>query len=382
MTDITPESIAALKAQIGELIDSWAAPAVAAPAPPPPSAPEPAPTLPAPAIITGLPFGFTPLYEAGIRTDNSPSINAGRLNDLFAALSEGPGGGRQGGGLIRMTEPGAIPIDGTITLLPGVSLRRESASRFAWAGDGASPIFASRPVDVLTDLDLELFVDEGAAFNGVAVRLHSAQNCRFRCMGYGNNQGSTFVYISADSAAGEWAGGGRNFAFNDLKLQHRLQTGVGLLADGLTAGFGGQAQVVTLNTFNVQFAACAKYGIRPDSWFDTNTFAGQNYAAINGPNGVGFINNPQSPDVETGVYNIHFEHLAIDTFKAPTNLSRYGVALFAGKAFTCDSYFNDPPAENGSLIARASCASYDWGMKADNANSLQEITHNLLAVAR
>lgn len=380
---------APLKAAVGDAIDAFFASSpdvVTSPppaAPPPPLVSPPPPPPATPAIITGLPFGFTPLYENGIRTDVSADLNTGRLNDLLASLSEGPGGGREGGGMIRMTEPGAIPLNGQVTLMPDVSIRRESASRWAWAGQNGGYIFTSRPTDVLTDLDLDLYVDEGADFAGVVIRLHSHQGIRGRFVGFGRGQESTFGYPSATSTAGEPPGGGRNCVFNDITWEHRGMCGVGLLTDGLAKGFGDQAQVVTDSDFRVKFANCYKYGVRLDTWTDTIHFVGMTYMAMTGPNSVGFINNPQDPDnVWAGVYNISFDKMAVDTFPGDQNLHRYGVALCAGKHFKCGSYMNLPAAENGSFSARPSCLSYDWDGVTGADNSLQHIHHDVMDVAR
>jgi hypothetical protein len=323
--------------------------------------------------------GAVSAYGSGVRAANSAYDNTVALNALIGGLSAA------GGGIVDVDDVGLIQLSGTVFLRRGVSIRRSGANHFAWAGVANTAIFTSNPDEVLTDVDLELYVDEGPDFGGVVIRLHSMQNSRVRAMGYGYGKESTFLFTYAGSLSGEWAGGGRNFVFNDVRAQHRGMCGVGLYALGLDAGaggFGGQSQVVTLNDFRVQLASCWKYGIRPDTWFDTNHFVGTTYVAMSGPDSVGFINNPQSPDVETGVYNVSFDKLAVDTFKAPTSLRRYGAVLFAGKDFKCGSYFNDPPAENGSFIARASCQSFDWDGKQDNSNSMQEVHHNVMEVSR
>lgn len=288
-----------------------------------------------------------PAFENNIKVANSATTNTTNLNALISTLASA------GGGLIVFNEPGSYPINGTITLRSNVSFKM-NACHFAWSGSAGGNIFTTLSTEVCVDMDLEIFVDEGSSFSGVVIRLHSCANCFFKFRGYGNNIGSTFIYISADSSAGAWPGGGRNWVFNHMEAQHRLQCGTFLLTDGQTS----PNQVVTDSTFhNMHCNAAYSYVQRFDSWTDTITFSGNTYGSVNGSGGVGVINNPGSPTVETGVYNIHWHHLAIDTFG--TGLGRYGVVLNAGKGFTCDKFFQGPCAENGDLVG-TNCASYQF----------------------
>lgn len=314
---------------------------------------------------SGAPVGYIGAFENNIKLANSATTNTTNLNALIASLSA------SGGGTITFAEGGVYFINGNIILRQGVDFARAGGAMFAWQGATSGEIFSTRNVDVITDMNLDIVIDEGPGFNGTVFHLHSCQNSFFKFRGHGNSTGSIFCHISADSISGEWPSGGRNFVFNYLEISHRLRCGIGLLTDGLSPGgssFMGQGQVVTLCEFhNLQFSIVSQYGIRPDNWSDSITLSGNTYVAVDGVNSRGFENNPASPTVPTGVYNWHWDHFAVDTFGSVAG--RKGVVLNAGHAFSCDSFFQDPVAEGGPFDG-THAISYDWTMKVSGSNSM------------
>jgi hypothetical protein len=131
----------------------------------------------------------------------------------------------------------------------------------------------------------------------------------------------------------------------------------GIAASGST--YGAAAQGATDNTFyNCQFANCASRGIKINVWSDSNTFAGNTYVGLTGASSIGFVVN-EGRDPTPSVYNVHVQHMAIDTF-AGSGSGRTAVALFESKMMFFDQLFNDPQAENGILnfSTISACLSY------------------------
>lgn len=307
----------------------------------------------------GLPVGYVGAWEGGVTTGNTAATNTTNLNALIASTAA------TGGGYIWFNTPGVYLIDGTINMRSSVSFKMVSGARFGWTGSSTGNIFTTSSTEVAVDLDTDIFIDEGSSFSGTVIRLHSCEYCKFNLRGYGTNAASTFLHISADSTAGEFVGGGRNWVFNQVTAKQRGQCGIFLLTDGLTSGFNGQAQVVTDSTFHDMVANFCHINFqRFDNWTDSITFSGDCTCGVGGSGGIGVINNPGSPTVETGVYNIHWDRLSVDTFG--TGLSRTGVQLNAGKGFTCDAFYQTPTAENGDLIGTNAFSYQFRQLKGDN----------------
>lgn len=303
-------------------------------------------------IITAA--GSTPVdywgaYENNIRVANSASVNSTNLNNLIAAVSGG------GGGRIWFNEGAGYQFSSTIVLASTVSLEG-TGGVFEWKGSTSGDVFASPSTAVLFQCNLtNIIVDEGAGFTGNVLNLHSHMFCVFDVLGIGTAGTGVFCNNKSDSSAGVGPAGNRNTAFNTYKLRHQ---GVCLhfcLVEGIPTGFGGQAQVVTDNTFeNCQASNVNGIGFRFEAWADTNTMSGATYAGIVGLNGIGFILN-QGNSGTPSVYNMNIEHLAIDTFG--TGLNRFGMVLNNSKAIYWGAYFNLPNAENGSFVG-TNCLSY------------------------
>jgi hypothetical protein len=141
---------------------------------------------------------------------------------------------------------------------------------------------------------------------------------------------------------------------------------------GITTGFGGQAQVVTDSVFhNCQFNNAVFRGFKFNNWCDTVTFSGNSYVGLSGSNGIGVVVNEGRIN-NYSVYNVKFQHLAVDTFGGPLN--RAGVYLYESKQIYIDGYYNDPQAELGAIVNIA-CASYLINISDPGTNNLK--THYL-----
>ena len=364
---------APLKAMLSEAVDAWAAGEHApAPPPPPPVAAPPAPPAPspppagAPVITAGSAFGEVPGWENGIRYGNDADENTKNLVGLMTELDQ------QGGGTIKLNAAGPYQINGRIPLYSGVSLLRSTGVRLIYVGDPTLPaIFESPREDTLMDCALDLWIDEGANFSGDVVRMHSGALNTINVIGFGRGPNSRLYYVRPDSTGGEGRQGDRNFARNKVSLAHMGQCGTLARMEGLTNGFGGQPQVVTLNEFSNFFCADAVHrGIQLESWTDNITFDGFTRVAISGAQGVGFMVNEATPKVETGVYCVKLEDFAVDTWTHPgANEGRRGVVLGASKVMQCEMYHQDPSAEAGSFDG-TNCISYYWRSKPAGANNI------------
>lgn len=304
-----------------------------------------------------LAYQYVPAWENGVTTGNAAATNVTNLQSLINTLNA------SGGGTIWFNAPGAYQINSTITLKSSVGFRMAGGAYFSWTGAAGGTVFQSDSANVLYSADLEIAVNEGGSFTGTVFNLHSAYNCVLRLTGLGTQTSAgTFVSMFADSSAGlpPWSGlfQNRNTCGNQFYLRHMATCGTGLLISGITSGYAGQPQGVTNNNFhNTQFANVLFRGIKISQWADTNTFSGNTYVGLVGSGSIGVMVNEGRVNNYT-VYNIHFEHLAVDSF-AGTGPNRTGVVLFESKMMFCDEYFNDPEAENGHFIG-TSCLSYRW----------------------
>lgn len=296
----------------------------------------------------GVPYGYIGAWEHGVTTGNSAATNTTALNALIASAHAA------GGGTIWFSSPGDYLINGTITLKSFVSIRMAKGARFAWAGATTGSIFQTLTTDVVVNADYQIIINEGFGFTGIVFDLHSHLYCNFDILGLGASGACTFVKIGADSTSGQsYPLYSLNTGLNNYKIQHMGIVGIGLHIVG--KDLGGSGQVVTLCTFyNTQFTQCQVRGIRIDRWADTNTFTGDTYVNAAGANSYGVtVNEIGSP--EPSVYNLRFDHLAIDTFG--TGLSRTGLYLGLSKLIYIDSFFQNPTAENGQMNV-AACTSY------------------------
>jgi hypothetical protein len=323
-----------------------------------------------------LPNGMYPAWENGITTGTSAATNTANLNSLINTISG------LGGGTIWFFTAGPYQFNGTINLKPFVSIIMSPGAVLTWVGAAGGVCFSSSITDVLVHCKYEINVDEGTGFSGTVFNLHSCQYNDMSVTAIGANSGSTFVFMAADSTAGEYPWGGRNTVFNRFHFEHRGRCQYGIIIQGITLGFGGQAQGVTDNEFySCQFANITFRAIKINEWSDSNTWTGNTYAGLSGSGSIGLVVNEGHTN-NYSVYNHHFQHLAFDTFG--TGLSRTGVVLFESKMMFCEEYFNDPEAENGAFLARVpghECLSYRWSMCTPATNNIAEHTFGFTSVS-
>jgi len=311
----------------------------------------------------GVPINYNGAAENSITTAQSATTNTTNLNNLISTLNTA------GGGTIWINGSGAYNINGTINLKSNVNIIMDAGAWLTWTGAAGGTMVASSITAVLVNCTLRLNLDEGTSFTGTAFFLHSAQYNDIIVEAQGFNSGSIFAQIWADSTAGEHPHGGRNTVFNRFTFRHHGQCQYGIIINGLTSGFGGQAQGVTDNEFrSCQFNDVVFRGIKINEWADTNTFSGNTYAGLSGLNGIGLVINEGRTN-NYSVYNTVFQHFAIDTFG--TGLNRKGVVLFESKMIVINQYFQDPQAEAGAFTNTAGL-SYLINMCDPGANTMTQ----------
>ena len=315
---------------------------------------------------SSTPVDYWGAYENGVRVGNSASTNSTNLNALISAINSA------GGGLIWFNEPGTYSFSSTINLQSLVSFEATGCV-FAWAGSTSGTIFSSSSTDVMWGVTWRgVKINEGSGFTGTALNLHSHMYCDFEALGVGTSTAGTFFSSNSDSTAGEHSWGpdnsNRNTAFNRYSFKHQGSCLNFMLTAGIPSGYGGQPQVCTLNTYDeCQGSNVYNLGFRFEAWADSNTMTGNCYAAIWGSGGVGFIINQANAGTPS-VYNMHIQHLQIDTFG--TGLGRYGAVLNNSKQIVCDMFYNDPQAENGAFTG-TNGLSYLWTMEDPGTNNLK-----------
>jgi hypothetical protein len=317
----------------------------------------------------GVPISYEGAAENSITPANSASTNTSNLNALISSLNGA------GGGTIWFNGPGAYQINSTINLMSHVSLIMSEGAYFSWTGSASGVCFSSAITDCLINVDLDIRVNEGSAFTGIVLNLHSGQYNRIKILGLGTQTAAgTFINIAADSTAGQPSFGAlnsnRNFAFNQIHAKHSGTVGYGLIGTGIVSGYAGAPQGLTDNSFyDIQFANVLFRGIKFNIWTDSNTFYGNTYCGLTGSGSIGIMVN-EGRDPTPSAYNFKWEHVAIDTFGS--GLNRTAVVFFESKHMTIDKLFNLPVAENGTFPqAVAVCLSYLVTI-CDNANTMTQ----------
>jgi hypothetical protein len=297
-----------------------------------------------------LPYQMYPAWENGITTGTVASTNVTNLNSLISTIHG------LGGGTIQFFASGGYQIDGTINLKSNVGIIMSPGAYFSWVGSAGTDIFASSSSDVMVDSMFVINVNEGGSHTGNVFNLHSHMNCYFFLRGMGSSTSSTFFNNIADSTAGTPSFGAynsnNNTAFNVYDIQHHGTCGTGVYIAGNNAG----TQVVTDSTFvSLRISNATFRGIKIEKWADTITFSGLTYIGITGSGGAGLVVNEANSGTPS-VYDIHFDHLAMDAFGS--GLARYGVFLQVSKGITCDMYY--PPDTENADFTGTNCTSYQF----------------------
>ena len=268
------------------------------------------------------------------------------INDLYAA----------GGGEVVITGPCAIGT--TIIIKRGVSLRFVNNSYFQWIGSTSGTCVETDSTDVVQGVSLyDMKINTGSSFTGTAFYIHSAHNLYSnRLVLITTGTTSTAIKMIADSTGGESTITKRNTTacVFDLIVQQG-QCGTFMEFDGVTSGYDGTPQVVTLNNFGTIFNdQCAQYGMNFKNWTDNNTFNGMISLTPYANNGIGL---QMGSSTSQGVYMNSFNLLAVNTFSTFTG--RIGMKVDKSKLTKVHSYYQDPEADGGAFIATAAAESYD-----------------------
>jgi hypothetical protein len=272
------------------------------------------------------------------------------INLAFAAAVAAGGG--------TVVVPKTSAFSGTITIPTGVDIWMAAGAKLLWIGAASGTCVQTSPTEVCSNAKWRgLTIDTGASFTGTALYIHSAHNIYadvIRLITTGAT--STGLKMYADSTAGGDALTKRNLTqvVIDSLVQHG-QCGTLIDCDGVTSGYIGDPQVVTLNTINSVFAeACAVYGIWLRNWTDNNTWPGMCRLTVNGNNGVGVQVGSAS---SVGVYMNQWGMLAVDTFGTLTG--RIGMKVENSKLTQVNALYQNPIAEGGEFVSTAAAESYD-----------------------
>ena len=279
------------------------------------------------------------------------------INELYAA----------GGGEVVIIGPCAIGT--TIILKRGVSLRFVNNSYFQWIGSTSGTCVETDSTDVVQNISLyDMQIKTGSSFTGTALYIHSAHSIYSnRLVLVTTGTTSTAFKMIANSTGGDSTTTKRNITACsfDLIIQQG-QCGTFMEFDGVTSGYDGTPQVVTLNNFGTIFTeSCAVYGINFKNWIDNNTFNGMVRLNITTNNSVGV---QMGSATSTGVYMNSFNLLAVDTFGTYTG--RIGVKVENSKLTKVNSYYQNPVAEGGSFISTAAAESYDVSLFVDSDKTI------------
>lgn len=290
---------------------------------------------------SGVPYGYQGAWENTVTTGGTATTNTTNLNNLITTLSTA------GGGAIWFNVAGAYQINGTITLKSNVDLIMCPGAVLYWVGSTSGTIIQTSSSESMKGLLRTVInVHSGSGHTGKMFLLKSMIHNTMELNGYGTSTSNTFVEINPDWAGPATIIGETNHAFNRYKLYHHETCGKGLYVHG------DSSHITTLNTFtNTTFYQGIGYrGILLDSWCDNNEFDGFTYMLLTGSNSIGVGINESAPTDggASGVYGIHFTHLAVDTFAGPTG--RIAFVVNGSRAIYCDAFFNQPVAEGGDFI--------------------------------
>jgi len=242
-----------------------------------------------------------------------------------------------------------------------VNLIFVGGAKLIWLGSVGGTCFATDVNNVTQNAIWSgLTIDTGAAFTGTAAYMHSAHNISADVIRF-ITTGTTSICLKmyADSSGGESNLTKRNLTQCKIgALVQHGQCGRLLETGGVTTGYDGGPQVVTLCTIASSFAeACAEYGYNLRHWTDNNVFSGMHRVALNGNNAVGLQVGDASGSGNSGVYQNKFDMLAVDTFGSLTG--RVGIALNRSKLTIVTAYYQSPEAEGGRLTTTSNAESYD-----------------------
>lgn len=311
----------------------------------------------------GVPISYYGAAENSITPANSAATNVANLNALISTVNAA------GGGTIWFNGAGAYNINGQIILKSNVSIMMATGANLTWTGStsGGAIMVGTSITDVVVNCKWELNLDEGTAFNGTMLYMHSFQYCDLSVEGLGTNTTDVFAQMFADSTAGQHPGGGRNTVFNRIRLRHHGEVGTGLIYTGLTSGFGGGPQGFTDNTFyDMQFNNVTTRGIKGNEWADSNVFNGNTYIGLSGANSIGVIINEGRTNNFT-IYDTYFDHIAVDIFGSVGG--RIGVVFQESEGMVVDQILIGPTFEGGSFIG-SNCTSYQVGEQVNTGSTV------------
>lgn len=289
---------------------------------------------------------------AGVAVDNITAINAAAS---AASLDSG--------GALYISR--SIAIASTLKLPSGVDIVFGSGAQIIWIGSASETVVDTDSTQVYRDARWHgMWINTGSGFTGVALAMHSAHNITADVIQL-TTSGTTSVAMRmiADSSAGGDADTKRNITAVTIgKLVQHGQCGTLLETDGVTVGYGGSPNVVTLNTIGGAFAEnCAQYGYNFKNWTDNNAFPGVHRVAINGNNSRGL---QVGSSTAVGVYMNTFDLLAVDTFGTMTG--RIGMVIDASKLTQVRAFYQNPVAEGGEFSSTLAATSYDVSLYRDS----------------
>lgn len=262
-----------------------------------------------------------------------------------------------GGGTVVIHK--TISVNTEIIWKRNVNLVWMNKAKILWTGSRTGTVLQTDPTDVpRTNAAYGLFIDVGSDFEGTALHLHSSVSFYFDKLDFiMSGPTSKVIVLSADSSGGEEGQFNRNCGAHWFGRVH-AEGVYGTLIEtyGVSPGYNGSAQVVTLNTFAHLFALDGRgVSINLKNWTDSNTFVGSVRVGAEANNAMGIQHGDGGP----GVYNNIFTGVtAVDNFDSATGR----VAVKIGdesKLLKIYALYNRPEAEGGVVVAGPAAISYD-----------------------
>lgn len=330
-------------------------------------------------FVSGLLAGQEVLFEAArsvvnyttppgpsgkLYTPDDFGAAAGSSVDNLTAVRAAMAAAQVNGGSLFISR--SFAIASTLKLLSGVNIVFSSGAQIVWIGSAGGTIIDTDSTQVYRDAIWQgMWINTGASFSGVALSMHSAHNVTADVIQF-TITGTTSVCMRmvADSASGAGSADTKcNITAVKIgKLIQHGQCGTLLETDGVTSGYGGDPNVVTLNTIGAVYAeGCAQYGYNFKNWTDNNAFPGMHRVSLNANNAVGL---QVGSSTAQGVYMNTFELLAVDTFGTMTG--RVGMVIDNSKLTQVKAFYQNPVAEGGSFSSTLAATSYDVTLYRDS----------------
>ena len=261
------------------------------------------------------------------------------------------------GEIWTIVTPDDITFNQKAVIPRNVNLRHVNRARWIWTGLNTGVAVETNPADVIRENVFDNFsLAVNSGFEGKGFLMHSCADVMFTGRLTFEMQGTTSIAMewAADSTGGDDAVYNRNTGSVTIdKLKITGSCGEYIRSSGVSPGYNGSPQVVTLNVVHEMFGlggakVCA---INIINWTDNVSFGLMNRSLIDAVNAKGAMIGATSAQ---GVYAIRFGHYAVDSFGGPF-AGRVGFEVGEAKLVQVDALYQNPIAEAGEYrLAEAS----------------------------